>query len=547
MLFMSTWDIIASLAMALATLPMPVDVHDIYPFTGMAMGSTATCTFQGISILVGGMYTVLSNCTLNVYYVCSITHGMTEDAINRRVLPVMLGISTLYVCIFSFLGLSHDYFNPRPYEPFCIVGPYPHNCLEDDNDVECIRGGNLPHSLENFFKFTCLISGLLFLIFIMSSMTVVVLTVFKTELAWRQNRTSDFNNTRTALRQALMYIAAFVLTWIWLGIALISPGKPFNDYLKMFFQPLQGFFNAAIFFASKMHILRKSKPNLTRWQALKQMLMSPWTVPLMVVSQIDILEEYPHDDDDLANLEEVDWNERIKRTGRLRSDMPPLSVVSSNNTPSLDLSRAMSTKDILNVLNVEANEKAKRNASPDQVHNFEANADFEDKHHDGAVAEESDPSTNKSKEPREDRHKRTFYQWPPPTPSSSCRSNGSIWGSIFLGTSRRGCTSSSGAGTVSQHSRNQEDDGDEEEQVTSERNLSGFSCEQSHGDRSSVHSLERNVANHVESSSVSQAVNFGSSFIRSSMNLSDMIEDVSIEDDSDSNSHTTGGISYATP
>ncbi len=486
---------------------------------------------------------------------------MTEESISRRVLPIMLGISTSSVCTIGIINLSYDFFNPRPYEPFCTVGPYPHNCLEDDNDVECIRGGNLSYSMAQGLLFTCLISGLLFLISMMSSMVVVVVTVFKTELAWRQNgqrrddvrnpsRTSDFNNTRTALRQALMYIAAFVLTWIWLCIALISPGKPWNDYLKMFFQPLQGFFNAAIFFTSKVHVLRKSKPDLTRWQALGQVLMSPWTVPLVVVSHIDIVNN--ENDDDPLNVKEVNYNDRIKRTGILRSDMPPLSIVSSNITPSLDPSLAMSTKDIMVVKDeTKGKEPTIQDdippLSPHQVQDIETSADFEVQEHDT-----SNPNlpSNKS-DPCENNPRRSNYQWPPPPPSSlSSRSNDGKMSSLFLGTSsRRGGTSSCGAGAISQHSRNQgEDEEDKEDQTTSERDLSGFSCDfnDEKNSNTSTHSQERQVVMCGESSSVSQAVNFDSSFMRSSMNLAEM-DDVSISGDLDSNSSTSGGISYSTP
>ncbi len=407
MLFLSIWDVVSSVAIAFNTIPMPADVKEIYPFPGLTLGNSLTCTLQGFFILVGSMYTIWTCCTLNIYYVCTIRYSMSDDTINRRLLPVMFGVSTVYVIIVSATCLWVEFVNPRPYEPFCMIGPYPHDCFWED-EVECIKGGAAEATAGRLTKafLTTLAVGV---ICILTSMIVVVVTVFKTELMWRRERqasllpiarTEEFKNTRTALHQALMYIAAFLLTWSWLGIAVISTlGSAeevsfVNEFMKLLFLPLQGFLNAAIFFANKIFVLRKSDRALTRWQALKKLIISPSVVPQMLLSQIEAVGE--RDDSSISGDEWDDddgENERpypnIRRTGRLRSDMPlEVESLPSNGTPSFDLSRAVQSS-------------AQQNAN-----------------NDGSDAKENEANSSASTQKGRPSRRR-FYQWPPPQSSSS--------------------------------------------------------------------------------------------------------------------------------
>jgi len=94
------------------------------------------------------------------------------------------------------------------------------------------------------------------------------------------------------------------LTWAWV-FNLTSTvqsyshesGGPSNItlFLVVFFQPLQGFFNAMIFMYQKVHTLRLSRNHLrTRlsfFAAFKHVIVSPQTVPQAVVSSIEIATE----------------------------------------------------------------------------------------------------------------------------------------------------------------------------------------------------------------------------------------------------------------
>ncbi len=378
MLFMSSWDVASSLAIALTTIPMPTDVHDVYPFAGRAFGNALTCTCQGLVLLVGWIYAIGSNCTLNIYYVCTIRYGISDETVNKWVLPITFAISTVNVCAFSYIFLSRELFNPRPFEPVCFVSPYPYNCITNDT-VECIRGGDHDHDHdhggEDMISVTFVVTVMVALIgfsflFILASMILVIAAVFKTEISLRGQygrENISLMNTRTALRQAMMYIGAFLLTWVWgaflmiwvwLGIG-VGPDDD-DDYensgsdasgsdkiltvinpMKLFFLPLQGFFNALIFLSNKASILRKANPNLTRLAALHQTIVSPLNVPQVLVSQIGAMENESlpsHSFHDLDNDNHDDGDD-----DNHDDDDGPQESIPSNSTPSLDYSRAIAS------------------------------------------------------------------------------------------------------------------------------------------------------------------------------------------------------------
>ncbi len=338
MLFMSSWDVVSSLAIALTTVPMPSDVHDVYPFANGAFGSTSTCTIQGFAIVWGAIYTVWSNVALNIYYVCTIRFGMSNKTLNRRILPLMLGIGTIQVCIFSYIGSSLEIVNPRPFEPYCLVGSYPHDCIENES-VECIRGDVSMSTVRSLRFAFMIIIGLCFFC-IVTSLVLVVEAVFKTEIGWMQDygrENASLTNTRTAMRQALMYIGAFFLTWVWLITTVSTSDEATSNIitaLKIFFQPLQGFFNAAIFFSNKVSLLCKADPRLTRFAALRQTILSPSTVPRMLLSQIGEV------DAGGENRNIIDMEQ--KSDERPSSELPSGVSIPSNITTQFDFALAVS-------------------------------------------------------------------------------------------------------------------------------------------------------------------------------------------------------------
>lgn len=289
MFFMSFWDAVVSVAQALTTLPMPSDVHDVYPFAGQALGNKVTCNIQGVLILGGQAFAISSTLALSVFYVCTIRYGMMEDIVKKRLLPFLLVLS----CILSFpvaiVPLSLSLVNPRPYETYCYLGSYPVNC-QKTKEYECING-NPSEASEDIVKlvYLCTLGSIFFVIMI--SLVLVVMSVLTTEKQMRYSlqlgrseevprcnseevtgdnedpnsqipsRSNDeLKLTRGALRLALMYIAAFLLTWIWPIVSILFGSFitseslwNFIDYSKLIFNPLLGFFNGKFNYSVTWH------------------------------------------------------------------------------------------------------------------------------------------------------------------------------------------------------------------------------------------------------------------------------------------------------
>eukprot|EP01083_Nonionella_stella_P284761 969434_1 len=169
----------------------------------------------------------------------------------------------------------------------------------------------------------------------------------------------DLKHTRGALRLALMYIAAFLLTWIWPIVSMLFVHFDMSesfwsviDHCKLIFNPLQGFFNALIFIYNKVHILRESD-DLAFSAALKLVIEQPQRVPEMLLSQIELIEI-----DEAARMQKEKYRQRdieIEKKIDDELNLQPEPVISqasipsdfeSNNTPSFALSNAISSKGI---------------------------------------------------------------------------------------------------------------------------------------------------------------------------------------------------------
>ena len=343
MFFMCFWDIVSSACTALTILPMPSDVHEIYPstFPGRAYGNATTCEMQGFFIIIGEAFAGNANSVLNIFYVCTLRYGMSEKILNRRVLPISLAVFGLLSLPVGLVPLYLGLFNPRPYELYCTIGPYPENCNRLEG-IECIRGNVKPQTedLIFFMNQSLLISGFFFIVV---SLALVVAAVFKTEKMARRLQRDDeqeeqyerqraqdfqqedvageerdqpiassssrskkkgFEETRTAGRVALMYIAAFFITWIWsiFSMVLRISRRQWEvwDFLlvtRNLFQPLQGFFNSLIFIYNEMHNLRKSSltEDITFFKAFKTVIVSPGDVPreiIVLISSIEMVKNY---------------------------------------------------------------------------------------------------------------------------------------------------------------------------------------------------------------------------------------------------------------
>eukprot|EP00547_Thalassionema_nitzschioides_P011668 CAMPEP_0194262578 /NCGR_PEP_ID=MMETSP0158-20130606/46617_1 /TAXON_ID=33649 /ORGANISM="Thalassionema nitzschioides, Strain L26-B" /LENGTH=437 /DNA_ID=CAMNT_0039002737 /DNA_START=1 /DNA_END=1314 /DNA_ORIENTATION=- len=342
MAFMSMSDIMASFAVSMTTLPMPRDV--IYPFEGPSYGTTRTCTAQGLVYAIGTALSLSMNVFLAVYFLLRVRFRVTEISFKRRIFPIMfLVILVLMVVYLPFYGLQ--VYNPSPYRSYCTVSDYPYGCNEDP-EVECIRFGHTHNSYFDSFKVVVLISLPVFFLTMVVSLGLIILTYYQNSRSLREARRqhrqvvdealvemttqedentmfaesssrssadeealarneggsqrfqelqrfyqqeSHFKNFISVLTlQALLYIGAFLVTWLPALLNFIGDlGEvPWLQALKLIFQPLHGFFNMLVFVYCKLSHIRRLYPGSTYRAGFKVLWCAPDIIPEIMKSRM---------------------------------------------------------------------------------------------------------------------------------------------------------------------------------------------------------------------------------------------------------------------
>jgi len=309
MFFMSLWDIVASTAIALSTIPMPVDV--MYPFEGRSYGTKQTCRVQGLLYAFGTACGFAGNIALYAYYLATIRFKVKDETMKNRVLPVFFVLGTLVSVMFVLPYVWNDQINPGPYDSFCTISAYPHCEFAIDN-VSCVAGEQPTSYFEKFFgKFVgfSIGGGLIFLVV---TMIMIIVTVYQVEKARirdlregkgpdekvSQTRAREFKRTRSIGIQSFCYFIAFILTWMFgvieiiRGITVRHPDgrTSYISALRLVFQPLQGFFSALIFVSHKVIICRRSQ-DMTLKEALWTIFSNTSSVPEIFISQVIMVAE----------------------------------------------------------------------------------------------------------------------------------------------------------------------------------------------------------------------------------------------------------------
>ena len=303
---MSFFDMLASLAIALTTLPMPSDV--VYPFDGPSYGTVQTCEAQGFVYMLGYGMVICMNMTLNIYYLCTLRFKMKEKVFSQYMEPILYVLSTV-IPVLSMCPLKESMLNPTTFAPFCQPSAYPKNCSIEDNP-KC-RGDEDDFKLFHsaFFVFvSCSFFNL------MLTMGLIILTFYQKEKRLRlsegpEDEVNIFEHTsdrglahveklkRNVSRQALMYyIGAFWLAW---GCTLLTTHSELGEMywiraLRMITQPSQGFVNLLIFFYHKVSSLQRNDQDLTIRDALKILVSEPSKTKelLLLLSCMSIVHEH---------------------------------------------------------------------------------------------------------------------------------------------------------------------------------------------------------------------------------------------------------------
>jgi MFS family permease len=308
MAFMSVFDIIASIFIALGTIMMPTD--NVFDFEGPMLGNKVTCQIQGWFVIFGSSGGASLFMCLSCYFVCKLTFKVNSERIRSCFEPIMYAYA-VFVSLFSAsYYLSKDLLHPDPSHTHCTIAPYPISCDEsvwiwplcewdpDDrkelNKDFTIMKDIVPIALAVIFNF------ILILIFTL----IILKTAYDShqnvkaaliEAQRHDNRKDDgifYNNeddirtnihileqlrySRVTSIQALMYIASFLITWIF-SVADTGYGKynHYMDALNAAFFPMQGFWNMIIFAYDKVYLVYQMNECDTYWNALKIVLLAP--------------------------------------------------------------------------------------------------------------------------------------------------------------------------------------------------------------------------------------------------------------------------------
>jgi hypothetical protein len=301
MAFMSAWEMVRTLCIALSTLPMPKDV--VYNYYGNSYGNVQTCEAQAFVLLVATGLTLFSNVFLNLYYLLAIRYNVNESTLKKYLEPIFLVLSLAFSLILPILYLKIEYLNPTPYEAFCNVGIYPNPCgPQEEGATPCIRGEALSVDMHKFFRNFVISMISIELSILIVSMLLIVMTFYKrdVELARRlkemkNGEAEELNPLRSSrftskiiAQQALMYFTAMFLSWSFFAISFYKETTTIS-VLKQIFFPLRGMMNMFIFVYHKLYALKKSHSNISYFRAFRYLIGHTKNVPEDVVSNLEIV------------------------------------------------------------------------------------------------------------------------------------------------------------------------------------------------------------------------------------------------------------------
>lgn len=297
---MSVFDFIASICIALVTLPMPTG--NLWEFSGPMIGNHLTCQLQGYFITLGmGGGGALYMC-LSWYFVLSISFKFSANTMKRRVEPIMYAYA-LFIAFFTpSYFLSKDLIHSDLRAAYCTIAidpPTTSTCT----DLSC-DDDHLFYKLEDGVAIWVGIN----LALIISAMLIILRTIHKNnriikvalksenlntsvenEVSLPEDRIhTDLNlvaqlrQSRSSMVQALMYIIAYFVTWFFLLLRYID-AQYYMDVGAAILFPLQGFWNMIIFVYDKAHSVYQTDACDNLHDAVKVVFFSPSKIPCLLI------------------------------------------------------------------------------------------------------------------------------------------------------------------------------------------------------------------------------------------------------------------------
>lgn len=290
MFVLSFYDIMASLAIAFSTLPMPKNM--IYQqFEGLVLGNQASCTAQGFFFIFGANGIAAYSSALMLYYFGSLRLKWSESKIKRHMEPVLHFLSNLYAIYVGVSLLFTEAYNPTPLDSWCTAMTLPWWCPRERDE----EGGTCHLRTKSGAYTTRLVmvvgSALIFVITI-ACLILVIHGVYRQEkMLGTYTRTmegagredsrigvlkKDFFFTKKITKEAGMYFFAFFSTNMFVILNLFTGKQEYTEegfpmpkltrgampIFHLTLRPLQGFFNLCIFIYHKYDSLRRAEPEI---------------------------------------------------------------------------------------------------------------------------------------------------------------------------------------------------------------------------------------------------------------------------------------------
>ena len=269
---MSLFDVLSSVAVSLSTLPMPVDLPFPHaPYDGTRLGNIYTCQAQGFAFTLGFITVFTYNAMLFVYYTCAIAFQIEDKKIAKYVEPILHIISVASGLTSSILPLIHGLYNPTLWDAWCSIAAS--EGVGGDAEEFYVKTKNI-NVITTAIIMTLVAS-------IISSIILIMWKVIQEERKMNQTKLKRYsarlaqatksrqNNIKVVFIQAMTYLLAFMIT---LGIILVRSvivEPQWMIYLSFYLVPLQGFFNALIFIAHKVHNYRRLHSDISRCNVIK--------------------------------------------------------------------------------------------------------------------------------------------------------------------------------------------------------------------------------------------------------------------------------------
>jgi hypothetical protein len=304
MVFMSIFDILSSVCFALSTLPMPSD--DTLLFDGPMIGNKVTCQIQGYLVLIGLNGGASLYMCLSWYFVCKITFQFPLDSIRRKIEPLFYILTFLVAFTLPTFLLLENFIHTSPRSSFCVIAPDHSNCdyTLDPEFFVCD-----PKEYEDLLRLIRVAIGSIFsnIALIAIAMIIIIWTILnktksikvalqeqeqcnyrtEAELDAYEDNILELRYTRVVVIQALMFIFAYLATWIFTLIPISSNlDQESIDVLLAFksvLYPMQGFWNLIIFVYDKAYLAHRNDRNMALWAIIKCVLFYPPQTPELIL------------------------------------------------------------------------------------------------------------------------------------------------------------------------------------------------------------------------------------------------------------------------